>query len=602
MTASDTPFSRIQSRLYRGDLLVASHEIAEWMERQPTDAGALTAQAILLRLLGRNEEAAAALERSLSIARGFAPSLVEAARLALLAGLRERAHEYYVKAHQQAPDDTTWFKEWGELLVQLGRCDEAAEVATWWCERQPDSPDAWFQLGLVRQQNAAYAQALDAYQRVRILDPNYPMLSNNLSALHTSLGDYEAALRFFNEAIHVGPDSPLPWTNASNVWLQKREPHNALLCAQRACTLASDYAPALLALNNVLKELRRHDEALQVMARAAHAAPGDATIQWSIAMLQLLLGDYSNGWLNHEARWAGSPELAKMPYFSEGKKWRGEDLAGRTLLVWGEQGFGDAIQFVRFVPQIAERVRNAGGTLTYCCFARLLPLFDRALAPHGVHALSHDVQPLPEFDFHLPVGSLPLALDCQLDTLRAPWRYLEPDTAKLEKWRERLSKAGGLKVGLVWSGSRTHQRNPLRAVPPALFAQALAGLPDVTFYSLQIDGAADIEVMTSHGLTPVDYTQELTSFDETAALIGNLDLVVTVCTSLAHLSGALGARTWLLLDVNPHWVWMLERADSAWYPSLTLYRQQQYADWSAVLQKVRADLLDLVAKAGELHP
>jgi tetratricopeptide (TPR) repeat protein len=602
MTAPDTPFSRIQRHLSRGDLLVASREIADWMERQPDDAGALTARAILLRLLGCHEEAAATLERSLGMTPGFAPSLVEAARQARRVGLAERAQEYYAKAHEQAPDDTGWFREWSELLDQLGRGGEAAEVATWWCEREPDAPGAWFQLGLVRQKSGAHTEALEAYRRVQTLDPSLPMLSNNLSALHISLGDYEAALRFCDDAIHADPDSALPWTNASNAWLVQREPDNALLAAQRACTLAPEYTPALLALSNVLKESRRHDEALQVMVRAAHAAPGDPKIQWSIAMLQLLLGDYGNGWLNHEARWAGSPELARMQYFSEGKKWRGEDLAGKKLLVWGEQGFGDAIQFVRFVPQIAERVRNAGGTLTYCCFSHLLPLFDRVLAPHGVHALPHDMQPLPEFDFHLPVGSLPLALDCRLDSLRAPRCYLEPDTAKLDKWRERLSKEDGLKVGLVWSGSRTHQRNPLRAVPPALLAQTLAGLPNVTFYSLQIDGAADVDVMASQGLTPVDYTQELTSFDETAALIRNLDLVVTVCTSIAHLSGALGARTWLLLDVNPHWVWMLERADSPWYPSLTLYRQQQYADWSAVLRKLRADLLELFAWPRESRP
>ena len=592
-TVSETPFSRIQRRLVRGDLITASREITAWMKLQPGDAGALTAHAFLLRLRGRYQDAVAALERSLAIAPGFAPSLIEMARLARHDGSPERACAWYEEAHRKVPDETEWFEEWGELLMQLGRSEEAMQVAIGWCERQPDSPRAWFLLGLIRQQSDLHAAALEAYHRTMALDADYPMLNNNLSALHYSMGDYEAALRFSGEAIRVTPDSALPWTNASNAWLLQREPANALIAAERACALSPDYVSALLALNNSLKELQRPDEALEVMARAARAIPGDPKIKWSIAMLQLLLGDYRNGLLNHEARWTGSPELEKHQYFREDRKWHGEDLAGRTLLIWGEQGFGDAIQFVRFVPQIAERVRDAGGMLIYCCFAQLLPLFNRTLARHGVPLLPNDAQSIPEFDFHLPVGSLPLALGVTLDTLPAAQRYLEPDSVKVARWRAKLPKDGRLKVGLAWSGSRTHQRNPLRAVPPALYARAFAELPGVEFYSLQIDGADEVKVMSSQGLTLVDRTAELKSFDETAALICNLDLVITVCTSLAHLSGALGARTWLLLDVNPHWVWMLERDDSAWYPALTLYRQQEYADWSAVLQRVRTDLRNL---------
>ena len=593
-TVPETPFSRIQRRLVRGDLITASREITAWMELQPGDAGALTAHAFLLRLRGRYQDAVAELERSLALAPGFAPSLIEMARLARRDGLSERACAWYEEAHRNAPDETEWFEEWGELLMQLGRSEEAMQVATRWCEGQPDSPRAWFLLGLIYQQSDSHAAALEAYHRTRALDADHPMLSNNLAGLYISMGDYETALRFCSEAIRVNPDNALPWTNASNAWLLHREPANALIAAERACALSPDYASALLALNNSLKEFRRPEEALEVMVRAARSVPDDPKIKWSIAMLQLLLGDYRNGLLNHEARWTGSPELARQQYFPEDRKWHGEDLAGKKLLIWGEQGFGDAIQFVRFLPQIAERVRSAGGMLTYCCFAQLLPLFNRSLAQHAVALLPNDVQSLPEFDFHLPVGSLPLALGTTLDTLPAPRRYLEPDSVSVARWRAKLPADRRLKVGLAWSGSRTHQRNPLRAVPPALYAQAFAGLPGVEFYSLQIDGADEVKAMSSQGLTLVDRTPELKSFDETAALIGNLDLVVTVCTSVAHLSGALGTRTWLLLDVNPHWVWMVGRDESAWYPALTLYRQQEYADWSPVLQRVRADLINLL--------
>jgi hypothetical protein len=203
----------------------------------------------------------------------------------------------------------------------------------------------------------------------------------------------------------------------------------------------------------------------------------------------------------------------------------------------------------------------------------------------------HDTVRLPDFDFHIPVGSLPLALGVTLDNLPAPSSYVVTDARRTAYWREKLQRGSGLKVGLVWSGSRIHQRNPLRSVPPALYARAFGSLSGVEFYSLQVDGADEVAAMASDGLEVIDWTKEFQSFDESAALVCNLDLVITVCTSVAHLSGALGVPTWLLLDVNPHWVWMLERDDSPWYPSIRIYRQQRYGDWLPVLEQVKAELM-----------
>ncbi|WP_027797856.1 tetratricopeptide repeat protein [Paraburkholderia acidipaludis] len=593
MTAPETPFSRIQQRLLAGDLIHASREIDAWLAIAPCDAGALTAYAFLMRLRGRFQLAAETLERSLARAPDYAPSLIEMARLACHEGQRERAQAWYEAAHGRAPEATEWFDEWHDLLQQMQRYAQATQVARRWCNAQPDSAKAWFSLGLSHQHNDAFAEAMEAYHRAMALDARYPMLCNNLSALHSSIGDYDTALRICDEAIRLDPGNALAWTNAANIWCKLCMPGNALIAAERACALSPGYTLALLALSNALKELRRFDEALDAVMRAARAAPVDPKIQWSLAMLQLLRGDYENGLVNHEARWRGSPELAGVPHFREEMRWHGEDLAGKTLFVWDEQGLGDALQFVRFVPRIAEQVREAGGTLVYCCFAALLPLFERSVKPYGVPIVAHSAANLPPFDYHLPVGSLPLMLGVRAETLAAPQRYVEPDPASVARWRATLPQDGRLKVGLVWSGSRGHQRNSLRAVPPALYAQALSGLHNVEFYSLQIDGREEAEAMAAQGLSVVDRTPELASFDETVALISHLDLVITVCTSVAHLSGALGKRTWLLLDVNPHWVWMLERGDSPWYPTLTLYRQQNYAEWGPVLERVRADLLAL---------
>ncbi|NYH16680.1 tetratricopeptide repeat protein [Paraburkholderia bryophila] len=234
MTVSDTLFSRIRRLLLQGNLIAASREIAAWSDMQPEDAGALTAHACLLRLRGHYREAGATLARSLAITRAFAPSAVEMARLARHDGLPARAHEWYEDAHRLAPDDDVWLDEWVELLWEMQRMDEAVQVATWLCEARPDSAKSWFLLGLSQQKKNAHTAALEAYQRAMTLDASYPVLRNNLAAVHYSLGELKLSLRICEEAIRADPGSSLPWTNASNAWLALREPGNALIAAERA--------------------------------------------------------------------------------------------------------------------------------------------------------------------------------------------------------------------------------------------------------------------------------------------------------------------------------------------------------------------------------
>jgi hypothetical protein len=182
-------------------------------------------------------------------------------------------------------------------------------------------------------------------------------------------------------------------------------------------------------------------------------------------------------------------------------------------------------------------------------------------------------------------------LNVTLDQLPVATTYLKADGAKVDAWSARLpAHSGRFKVGLVWSGSRAHQRNPVRAVDPLAYARTFSHFQSVDFVSVQLDGARDVQVMCDAGLRVIDHSDELKSFDDTAALLQSMDLVITVCTSVAHLSGSLGVQTWVLLDANPHWVWMTERSDSPWYPSIRLYRQQQYGQWAPVLEQLARDI------------
>jgi hypothetical protein len=271
-------------------------------------------------------------------------------------------------------------------------------------------------------------------------------------------------------------------------------------------------------------------------------------------------------------------------------QWQGESLADKTLLVWGEQGMGDLLQCCRFIPLLAERVHAQGGRVIWNSFPQTGALLARSLASHvDAYSAGGGIETLPPFDYEIPLMSLPLVLGTLDDTLPGTVPYLRPDASASASWRARLAGEKRLKVGLAWTGSLNHQRNPFRAAGWERFASAFAGIGGAAFYSLQPGAATDVAAAQTAGLPMVDYTAELKSFDDTAAFVSALDLVITVCTSVAHLSGAIGQRTWVLLDVNPHWIRLLERRDNPWYPSATLYRQRQFGDWTPVLDEVTRD-------------
>jgi hypothetical protein len=339
-----------------------------------------------------------------------------------------------------------------------------------------------------------------------------------------------------------------------------------------------------------LKEAGRWDEAEGYALTATEFAPDEPTYRHNLSLLHLARGNYAQGWREHESRWVGSYELRDRLPALPGPQWNGERLDGKTLLVWGEQGMGDLLQFCRLIPLLAERVHRENGRIEWNSFPQMGGLLARSLGEHvdGFTA-GGGIESLPRFDYHLPLLSAPLALELREETIpTAP--YLRADPERTARWSERLADETRLKVGLAWTGSMTHQRNPFRRVGLELCAHALKDIDNVAFYSLQPGATHEVDAAWRAGFELMSYTDEFKTFDDTAAFVSTLDLVITVCTSAAHLSGALGRPTWVLLDVNPHWPWLLDRTDSPWYPSAKLYRQQEFGKWAPVLQKVKMDL------------
>jgi Tfp pilus assembly protein PilF len=582
---------RIDELTVQGDLVGAWRLLNAGELEQSGHSGVLIAKARLLRLRGRHAEARVSLEQRLLDSPGDSAVQVELARIALDFDEPEVAHAWYERAYRDDTKGDGWVLDWVDLLCRLKRFDLAQPVVSAFCERVPASAHGWFVLGLTYQLQRQHDLALSAYDRALQLDAAVPMLRNNMAASYIEAGAYAKAKLLLEQALLQEPANPFVWTNLAVVLLHGRDPDAAQVAAERACALAPNYLVALQTCSNVHKELQDWDSALALIQRGLTLEPDNASMLWSLAMLQLLRGDYAAGWASHEGRWDGSPELSNTLPNLPAPRWQGQSLAGKTLFVWSEQGYGDVIQFVRFLPLIAERVRREGGKIVFCCYSGLLTLVTRSFGEVVDMIVSHDQTPFPPHDFQLPVASLPLMLNVTLDQLPAATDYLKADGAKVDAWKARWpARSRRFKVGLVWSGNRTHQRNPLRAVDPLDYARTFNHFQSVDFVSVQLDGGSDVQGMCDAGLRVIDHSGELRSFDDTAALLQSMDLVITVCTSAAHLAGSLGVQTWVLLDVNPHWVWMTERDDSPWYPSIRLYRQQKHGQWAPVMEQLARDL------------
>jgi len=486
-----------------------------------------------------------------------------------------------------------------QMLIDRGDVTRAAELAAEHWRMHPASPAAAFNCGYALQMAGRHADAIVPYRKVLDLAPAWPSLKNNLAlAIRMSGGDSDVEHALVEGALDDDPHDARAWTNAVITRLNRFDLDGAQRAATRAVWLAPGSPRATNNAAAMLKEAQQWDDAERYALRTCALDPHDPAHRYNLSLLRLARGDFASGWADYEARWRGAGELrGRLPVFAQ-PRWRGESLAGKTLLVWGEQGLGDVLQFSRYLPLLAERVHREGGRIVWNVFPELGALIARSLGHHAdVFDIGTRIERLPDHDYELPLMSIPWLLGLDADALVTSVPYLRADVAATDAWRNALAGERRMKVGLVWTGSLTHQRNRFRRVGLERYADAFGNLQqDVAFYSLQPGAQHDIEAARAAGFEVSDMTREWKTLDDTAAFIGALDLVITVCTSVAHLSGALGQFTWVLLDANPHWVWQHDRRDSLFYPGASLYRQRTFADWGPVLDEAAADLRDLAGR------
>jgi Flp pilus assembly protein TadD len=464
---------------------------------------------------------------------------------------------------------------------QAGRLGEAEKIYREILSREPNQPEALHLLGVVGAQMGHAAEAVEIIRQAIAIRPTVPAYHNDLGNALRDLKRMVEAEAAYREAVRLKPDFLLAIVNLGNALCDLGKVDEGIAAYRGAITLRPDFAGAHANLGRALRDKALYDESIASLREAIRLKPDYAEAHHNLALVLLLKGDFATGWAEHEWRL----KLRKFPgglrEFSR-PQWDGAHLNGRRILLHAEQGFGDSIQFVRYAPMVAER----GARVIVQCQEALCRLF------HGVRGVEHVVgqkEGLPDFDLHCPLLSLPKMFATTMATIPATAPYLTAESELAAQWAARLGASSEKRIGLVWAGSAGYANDRNRSVPLAAF-RPLFKIPGVKFYNLQKGEAAAQIAAQPANLELVDHAEALIDFTDTAALIANLDLVISVDTAVAHLAGAMGKPVWLLLPFSPDWRWLLERNDSPWYPTIRLFRQNTQGDWGDVIARV-ADAL-----------
>src|SRR5471032_766497 len=497
-------------------------------------------------------------------------------------GRSQQAAAAYRAILAGAPDHFDALHLLGVCALQDGDAQTAHDLIVRALALKPDDATALMHLASAQQRLAQLDSALRSYRRALALAPDDAMAINNCGNLLREMQRHTEALAMFERALRLDPDYAEAYNNLGGTLVDLHRHEEALLCFERALKLAPDYLDAHYNSGNALQFLQRTDAALRSYERALAIDPDDIEASVNAGICRLLHGDLQGGWPLYEARWRRLPVPDYLP-----PQWRGDaPLAGKTILVYAEQGLGDTIQMCRYVALLAAQGADV--------VLRVQPALKALLAQlPGARVVLADDEAPPRVDYHCSLMSLPFAFGTSLATIPAGAPYLRADPARVAAWTQRLGAPAGRRIGLAWSGNRGHDRDGSRSIP----LMQLRGLfgADAQFVSLQPELRAIDRIVLENDQRIASHAAQLTDFAETAALIAQLDLVISVDTSVAHLAAAMGKPVWLLLAYAPDWRWLLERDDSPWYPTMRLFRQSVRGDWDGVVAEVAHALAARVA-------
>lgn len=505
---------------------------------------------IAYQAAGRWEEAVRSFQDALQADPQYERAFFNLGALLESKSLFADAEKCFRQALQRNSEDLETRVRLGNALKGLGRWSEAEECYRLAAAHRDDDLDLLVNLAFVLARQEKLDEAVEVYQRILRKRPDFPEIHNSLSYVRERQGRSEEAVSAAKLALELKP--------------QFAEAHNNLGIA--------------------LRSQHRLIEACDCFRQALALRPDFALAEFNLGTTQLLAGNYSEGWPGFEqyARIAETPAQFEQP------RWKGNSLSGRRLLIHADQGFGDTLQFARFLPMAKER---SEARVILHCQPELRSLL--AGCP-GVDELVADGEGPPQFDEQIALTSLASLFGIELETIPNEVPYLQPQTSLRGDLQQLIDEApdAHFKVGFVWQGNPLQARDVLRSCPLEHF-RALSNVPGIGFFSLQTGGDSSLRSAAASQLNLIDLGSHVTDFADTAAVLERLDLLITVDTAIAHLAGALRRPVWTLLSHTPDWRWLLERADSPWYPTMRLFRQPSWGDWEGAMQMVKAELARL---------
>ena len=535
-------------KFQRGELTVALNLMSAALQARPKSPEVLVNYGLVLNGLGRNEEALVVFDQVLSIKRRS------------------------VEAHNNR----------GAVLEKLGRDGEALKSFECALAIKSNHADLLYNKGSVLRKLGRHAEALKYLDHALVIKPDYVRAHNNRGLALEALKRSEEAIASYDRALAIDPNFGEAINNRANALQEFGRHAEAVACYDRALAIDPAYAEVLNNRGSALAALGRHNEALVSCCKATAIKPDHANAQWNESLHRLRLGDFKGGWEKYEWRWKRAEGLKRLRNFSKPRWLGGGELSGKTILLYAEQGFGDTVQFARYAKLLVKQGASV--------ILEVQPALKSLLTPigNGIRVVACGEE-LPDFDLQSPLLSLPLACRTDLATIPADVPYITVSSDRIEQWNARMPPRCGRRVGIVWSGNATHADDHNRSIALARMA-SIFDIADVQFFSLQ-KGLREADAQTlAADLHIIDLAQHFADFNDTAAAIAALDLVISVDTSVAHLTGALGKPVWVLLPYCPDWRWLLDRSDNPWYPTAELIRQPSIGDWNSVIEEVRRKL------------
>ena len=563
---------------HAGRLQEAERLYRQILARQPEHAVAMHHLGLIAHQVGRNDEAVELIRRAIALSPNYAE-----AHSNLGIALADKGHlDEAIAAFRQAialrPNFAGAHSNLGNALKDNGHRDEAIAAYRLAIALKPNYAEAHNNLGNALKDKGQRDEAIAAYRLAIALNPNHAEAHNNLGNALADRGQRDEAIAAYRLAIALNPNLAEVHNNLGNALRYQGQLDEAIASFRQAIALKSTLAEVHNNLGAALRDQGQLHEAIAAYRRAIALNPNHAEAHSNLAIALLSRMDFQQGWEEYEWRWKCKDFPAPLRNFTQ-PQWDGRPLEGRTLLLYTEQGFGDAIQFIRYLPLVAQR----GGRIIIACQAELERLFQTMAERCQIVAYG---QPLPAFDLHCPLLSLPRVFGTTLANIPKIVPYLSPEPALVDAWSRTLGSADGqLRVGLAWAGNPQFKADRTRSLNLQQLAP-FAAARGVKFYSLQKGPAGEQAKNPPPGLDWVDLGPELNHFADTAAVMSLMDLIVTTDTSVPHLAGALGRPVWVMLQFVPDFRWLLEREDSPWYPTMRLFRQNSRGDWDSVVKRV----------------